>query len=110
MNREERRKAGLKHKEPIINIKVSDIEQIKQDAVAKGCKRAFFLMLSIPTMIIHDKYAQLMKRTDNGKSREERFTDLVIDLYDSYENGYVSLQELRECLEEETGITLKEVV
>lgn len=62
MNRQERRKAGIKKTEPIINIKVSEIDRIKEEAVAKGCERALFLLLAIPVMIIHDKFGELMKK------------------------------------------------
>lgn len=105
MNRAERRLNGIKKKEPIINIKVSEIEQIKADAVEKACKLAFGLMLSIPTMIIHDKFGELMRK----QGREERFANLVLELYDTYQKGYVSFSDLRQCLYEETGIRLEDL-
>ena len=102
MNRQERRKAGIKKTEPIINIKVSEIDRIKEEAVAKGCERALFLLLAIPVMIIHDKFGELMKKD----GREARFADLVAELYDTYEKGYVSLDDLATCLEQEAGIKM----
>lgn len=110
MNRAEKRANGLKGKhkppkEPIINIKVSEIEQIKQNAVEKACKMAFFLMLAIPTMVIHDKFGDIMKR----EGREEKFANLVLELYDTYQKGYVSFDELKQCLYEETGLQMEDL-
>lgn len=108
MNRAERRtrqKKGIPFtKEPVLNIKASDIQQIKKDAINAATDTAFFLMLAIPVMVIHDKYPKLMRKVVDGKSREERFADLCIDLYDSFDKGYVTLNDLKECLWEEAGI------
>ena len=107
MNRAERRrrqKQGLPIvKEPVLNMKVSDIQQIK----AQATNTAFFLMLAIPVMVIHDKYPQLMRREVNGKPRAERFADLCLDLYDSFNKGYVTLDDLSQCLWEEAGIKIE---
>lgn len=111
MNRAERRKRaklGLPiKKEPVINIKASDVQNMKKQATDEAADIAFFLMLAIPVMVIHDKYSQIMRRVVDGKSREERFADLCIDLYDGFEKGYVTLDDLAECLWEEAGIKLK---
>lgn len=111
MNRAERRKRqkqGLPtHKEPVMNVKVSDIQNIKKQATTEAADLAFLLMLSIPVMVIHDKYPQLMRREVDGKSRAERFADLCLDLYDSFEKGYVTLDDLAQCLWEEAGIKLE---
>ena len=111
MNRAERRrrqKQGLPIvNEPVMNIKASDIQQIKKQATSNAADTAFFLMLAIPVMVMHDKYPQLMRREVDGKPREERFADLCIDLYDSFNRGYVTLDDLAECLWEEAGIKLE---
>lgn len=110
MNRAERRrraKQGLPvNKEPVINVKASDIQAIKQQATSSAADTAFFLMLAIPVMVIHDKYPQLMRREVDGKPRAERFADLCLDLYDSFNRGYVTLDDLADCLWEEAGIKL----
>ena len=103
MNRAERRAKGIKAKEPIINIKVSDLEQAKREATAKAVDTAFFLMLAVPCMVIHDKFAKLIK-VKGEESREARFCDEVLELYDTFQKGYVSLQDLKQCLIDEAGI------
>lgn len=110
MNRAERRRRAkqglLVVKEPVINVKASDIQNIKKEATTNAADTAFFLMLAIPVMVIHDKYPQLMRRDVDGKSRAERFADLCIDLYDSFDKGYVTLDDLADRLWEEAGIKL----
>lgn len=111
MNRSQRRKLekqGIKtEKEKIINIKASDVQQMKKEAADLAADKAFFLMLAIPVMVIHDKYPKIMKRVEDGKPREERFADLCIDLYDSFNRGYVSFEDLEKCLWEEAGVKLE---
>lgn len=103
MNRAERRRqekrGKMTSKEPVINIKASDIENIKQDAAKKAADKAFFLMLGLPLMVLHDKWGF-------GKVRGERFIEQVLDLYDSFEKGYLSLDDIHDCLLEEGGIKL----
>lgn len=106
MNRQQRRQAKIKEKEPVINIKASDVAAIKSDAETKAANTAFILMLGIPAMVIHDKYPKLMKRMEDGKPRVERFTDMCLELYDSFEKGYLTLDDIQECLKEEAGITI----
>ena len=110
MNRAERRaraKQGLPVvKEPVLNVKASDIQKIKEDATTTASNLAFFLMMAIPVMVIHDKYPQLMRKEVDGKSREERFVELCLDLYDSFNQGYVSIEDLQKCLWEEAGVKI----
>ena len=56
-------------------------------------------MLGLPVMVLHDKFGF-------GPVRCERFTDAVLELYDSFEKGYVSLEDIHKTLKEETGITI----
>lgn len=103
MNRQERRRLGVKKKDPMVSIKQSDINAIKEEATEKGCKMAFNLMLAVPAMVIHDHYGELMKK--NG--RVERFIDLCMDTYKCYEEGYVTLKELAQILKDEAGVEIK---
>lgn len=103
MNRQERRRLGIKKKDPMVSIKQSDINAMKEEATEKGCKMAFNLMLAVPAMVIHDHYGELMKK--NG--RVERFIDLCMDTYRCYEEGYVTLKELAQILKDEAGVEIR---
>lgn len=104
MNRQQRRqkkKEGVQpKKEPVINIKYSDLVKIKKEAAKEAGEIALLLMLSIPVTVLHDKWGF-------GKVRIDRFTDQVLDLYDSFEKDYVTLEDLQQCLLEEAGITIE---
>lgn len=56
-------------------------------------------MLGLPLMVLHDKWGF-------GKVRGERFIEQVLDLYNSFEKGYLSLDDIHNCLWEEGGIKL----
>lgn len=103
MNRAERRRLGSKKKDPMISIKQSDVDAMKEEAAAKSCKLAFALMLFIPAMVIHDKYGMLMKK----EHRLDRFVDLCMEEYKCYEEGYVTLEDMAKILKEEAGVEIK---
>lgn len=103
MNRQERRRLGIRKKDPMVSIKQSDIDRMKEEATAKGCKLAFNLMLALPAMVIHDKYGLLMKK----EGRVGRFVDLCMEQYKCYEEGYVTLKELAQILKDEAGVEIK---
>lgn len=103
MNRQERRRRGILKKDPMVSIKQSDINAMKEDATTKGCKLAFQLMLVIPSMVIHDKFGSLMKKD----GRVEKFVDLCIEEYRCYEEGYVRLDEMAKILKDEAGVEIK---
>ena len=106
MNRAERRRIEREFQkaDKIYTLNSEQIKDIKHKAVEEAVDTAFKLMLSIPVMVMHDKYSSLMRKEVNGKGREERFAEMVLELYDTYKQGYVSLEDLEKCLYEETGI------
>ena len=103
MNRQERRGLGIKRKDPMVSIKQSDIDRMKEEATEKGCKLAFGLMLAVPAMVIHDHYGELMKKD----GRVSRFVDLCMEQYKYYEEGYITLEELAKCLKDEAGVEIE---
>lgn len=103
MNRKERREKGIKGKEPVYNLRECDIKAMKEKATKDGVDLAFFLMLAIPVMVIHDKFGEFMRKS----GREEKFADHCLKLYQLYDQGYVSLDDLRQCLFEETGLRME---
>ena len=106
MNRAERRrlaKQGIKvKKEPVINIKQSDVEQMKIDTAEQAAEMAFFMMLAIPTMVIHDHFGDLMKR----EGREQNFIKWCLNTYECFGQGLVTLEDLEQCLYQEAGLRM----
>lgn len=100
MNRKERRKQGVKQKTPTYNLSKDQIEAVKQKAVMEASKQAFILMLGIPLIVMRDEFGF-------GKKRLERFIDRAIDQYDSFDKGYITLDDLINTIFEETGVEVK---
>ena len=71
----------------------------KNEAVS----RLFEELIAIPVMVIHDHFGELIKKD----GREERFAEMCLELYDTVEKGFVTPQELRQCLFEEAGVRFK---
>lgn len=105
MNRAERRARGIKGKAPTLNLSYDSVQAIKYEAQKKASEIAFILLLTIPTMIIRDKFGELMRK----EAREEKFVNLVLKQYDLFMQGYFELDDLKECLLQETGISFDEI-
>lgn len=102
MNRAQRRATGSP-KEPTYTLTKSQIQEIKKQATDEAVDAAFKLMLCIPATVIHQNFSKIMKK----EGRVENFLDLVLYLYESYNRGDVSLEELQKCLEE-AGISFQQ--
>lgn len=100
MNRQERRRRGILRKDPVLNLRREDITRMKNDATEKAAKRAFDLMLAIPSMVIHDHFGGLMRK----EGRVERFVDLCTEQYRCFEEGYVTIEDLGKILKDEAGV------
>ena len=103
MNRAERRRLQKKgipvKKEPVINIKYSDVQKMKDEAIKKAADTAFLLMLGLPVLVLRDNWGF-------GTVRLERFIDQVIDMYEAFNEGYLTLDDIQKVIEEETGIEI----
>lgn len=100
MNRQERRRRGILRKDPVLNLRREDITRMKNDATEKAAKRAFDLMLAIPSMVIHDHFGELMRK----EGRVERFVDFCTEQYRCFEEGYVTIEDLGKILKDEAGV------
>ena len=109
MNRAERRRLAKQgkvvEKEPVINIKQSDIDKMKMESAEQAAEMAFFFMLAIPTMVIHDHFGDLMKK----EGREQKFVKWCLNTYECYGQGLVTIEELQQCLYEEAGLRMEKL-
>lgn len=104
-NRAERRREA-KQKEPTYTLNRSQIQQMKEECMKDAIDYAFRMMIGVPILVLHDKFAKLMRREENGKSREERFLDMMLAKYDEVEGDYTTLEEILEVIEDECGLKI----
>ena len=98
MNRAERRRQGKSAPKPKTYVLTEDqIEKMKVDAVNEATRKAFLMFLSIPVMVLHDKFGF-------RKIRLGRFMDYVLIWYESVQNNETRLMELVKIAEDECGI------
>ena len=102
MNRAERRKAGKKDKVATYNLTQGQINQIKQEARDEAVEVAVTLMLALPLEVLKDKYW-----VKTAKRRLPKFLDNVLSLYDSWNKGLLTIEELRGDLWNYGGIKLE---
>lgn len=105
MNRKQRRAAEKQgkevKKEPVINIKKSDIRQIAEKATEKAMADvtdiAFLTVLALPLYVLKVKYGF-------GKKRLSKFLDEVLYQYECISDDYVTLEDMRQFIKDETGV------
>ena len=104
MNRAERRRLEREQKkqEKIYTLTQSQLDAIKEDAVNEASSVAFLLMLAIPVMILHDKWW-----VKTAKERCPKFIDQCLKLYDAFDRGDVTIDELKQILWEESRIRVE---
>lgn len=100
MNRAERRRSARQEEKPRTYVLTDDqIEKIKRDAAHEATHKAFVMFLSIPVMVLHDKFGF-------GKTRLSRFMDYVLIWFESVYDNETQLRELIKVAEEECGIQI----
>lgn len=99
MNRAERRKNKNATAPKTYVLTQDQIDTMKRDAVNEATARAFQMFLSIPVMVLYDKFGF-------RKTRLTRFMDYVLIWYGSVQQGETSLRELLSVAERECGIKL----
>lgn len=100
MNRAERRKHKQSAQKPKTYVLTEDqINKMKMDAVQEATRRAFLMFLSIPVMILHDKFGF-------GKIRLGRFMHYALMWYEAIQNDEVRMMELVKIAEDECGISV----
>ncbi len=92
-----RMKRSKKKKTPTYNLTWEQIEDIKLKATSEAMDFAFRQMMLLPLMVLRDHYGF-------GAKRIEEYIDHVADMLDSYNRGYLDLDDIEKTLKEETGI------
>jgi hypothetical protein len=99
MNRAERRRSARdqQQKQKTYVLTEEQIQQMKYQAVHEAMKKTFLMFLSIPVMVLHDKFGF-------GEQRLTKFMDYCLVWYESVRDDETRLMELVKVAEEECGI------
>jgi len=93
--------APKKPKTPTYNLTMEQIAAIKKSAVHDAVEAAWVLMLGLPVMALTDKHGFTAEQVD-------QLVDDILDLHDSYEKGYLTLEDIHATLKEEHGLVIRE--
>lgn len=97
MNRAERRRNAVTTKPKTYVLTDDQIRKLKQEAVTEATRRAFLMFMSIPVMVLHDKFGF-------RKVRLSRFMDYALVWFESVQNDETRLMDLVKICEVECGI------
>ena len=102
MSRAERRQSEREtaKKQKTYTLTQAQIDQMKEETSLKATERAFLMMLGFPLLTLRDKFGF-------GTQRLNKFMDQMVDLYEAYEQDYVSLDDLDKVIQAETGVLLQ---
>lgn len=101
---ERRRQERQKQKSTAVyTLTAEQIEAIKREAIGEAVDTAFVLMMGLPVMVLHDKFDRIWKK----EHRLENFIDEVFKLYDSFDKGYITLDDVHQALKDEAGVEIR---
>ena len=89
-------------KQKTYTLTVEQIEDMKRKATDEALDTAFILMLGLPVMVVHDKFSKLMRK----EKRLENLADEILELYDLFKEGRITLDEIIATIKEETGVDI----
>lgn len=103
MNRAERRRQekAEKKKTATLNLTADQFEQFKREQSRRTAFTALTLMLGIPLMVLRDHHGF-------GKKRLETFVENCIELFDSFDKGYFTFEDIQKTIYKETGVKITE--
>lgn len=99
MNRAERRRNAVTTKPKTYVLTDDQINEIKRKVTASTLRRAFLMFLSIPVMVLRDKFSF-------DELQLGQFMDYALIWSDSVQDDETSLLELVEIAEKECGIRI----
>lgn len=80
-----------------------ELERIKQEAMDDAVNTAMVLLLTLPLEVLMDHYW-----TKSYAKRIPKFTELVLEYYERWQNGELDMDKLKEDLWEYGGVKLVE--
>ena len=101
-NRSERRRAErAANKTATYTLTQKQLDDIKLEAKRVGAEEAFAYTLCVPALAARDEFGF-------GKSRMNKLVNKTIELFSYYEDGYFTIEDLREVVKDEIDITFTE--
>lgn len=97
MNRAERRRQKSQEKPKVYMLTQDQIDNLKREAVDEATMTAFKMFMSVPLMVLHDKFGF-------GRIRGSRFMDYAMIWYESIQKGETTLKEVMNIAEDLTGV------
>lgn len=105
MNRQQRRKKGIKEKPAVYNMTVDQIERDRQRAILDAQKhverevrrKTFIKLIALPLLTMHDEFGF-------GKKRLKKFATEFVRRLRDLDNNEFTLEQVVEQLELEAGL------
>lgn len=98
MARVNKKKLKRQLKEKPVTLTRKEVDKLKGDATSKAVE----IVKLFPIWILRDKYGF-------GKKRITEFAEHYNELWDAYNKGYITLEDITNQLELETGLEYKDV-
>ena len=105
MTRAERRRKEREAKKgkKTYNLTADDIAKLKAEATIDAVDISLNLMLGIPLLAMRD-LSTWGNANDWGKKRLTKLSDKVMEIYNDFENGLITLDDINQVLNDEIGL------
>ena len=96
-----RLKRQAEKKNKVYNMTAGQFQSFKEQTTKDVSYKTFVLLLGIAALVLRDKWGF-------GIIRLPRFIGQCIDLYDSFDKGYLTLDDMHKVLREDAGVDVIE--
>ncbi len=81
-------------------MNMEQIKNLKIETAKEAVNQSFTLMMGLPLMALRDEFGF-------GTERLKRFSDKLLDVYDSFDKGFFTLEDVKKTIYEETGVIVE---
>lgn len=98
---EKRRQYREQNKNATYRLNQNQIQQLKEQSTMDATERAFVILLGFSMMSLRDEFGF-------GEKRLNQFLNKLFQIYEAYQDKYISLNDLHDVIKQETGIDVRD--
>lgn len=88
------------------NITASQLDAMENRIKQECLNEAFQLLMAIPVKVLSEKFNDFTRVYSNGKSREERFAEALLEEFQEFQNGKIRVEDCLKLLKTKCGMDL----
>lgn len=106
MSKKTKEMRAEKKKKATYNMTAEMLDNLENKVREEAVGQSVIAVAALSVMVINDKFGKLEEA--EPEKRPEVFTDLLFNLWDQFNAGYITFKDCIDTLKDECGIDIKE--